>query len=110
MDTVFSLSPKGRRECAAEQPLLLRELHALLRMVGVEPTTALTRPSRCQPMAIFSEVASAWKSTTTGPPRGMRFSSASMQWNGQSAGGRKTRPSRLTTVSGPRAVCTVVHP
>jgi len=33
MDTVYSLSPKGRRECAAEQPLLLRELHQLLRMV-----------------------------------------------------------------------------
>ena len=27
------------------------------------PTTAVTRPSRCQPIAIFSEVASAWKST-----------------------------------------------
>lgn len=40
MDTVFSLSPKGRRECAAEQPLLLRELHALLRMVDGRRTRA----------------------------------------------------------------------
>ena len=28
------------------------------------PKTTLTRPSRCQPMAIFSLEASAWKSTT----------------------------------------------
>ena len=27
------------------------------------PTTAVTRPSRCHPIAIFSDVASAWKST-----------------------------------------------
>src|SRR5215213_6334844 len=29
------------------------------------PTTAVTRPSRCQPIATFSLVASAWKSTRT---------------------------------------------
>ena len=33
MDTVYTLSPKGQRECAANPPLLLRELHDLLRMV-----------------------------------------------------------------------------
>ena len=27
------------------------------------PTTAVTLPSRCQPIATFSDVASAWKST-----------------------------------------------
>ncbi len=27
------------------------------------PVTAVTRPSRCQPMAFFSEVISQWKST-----------------------------------------------
>ena len=29
------------------------------------PTHAVTRPSRCQPIATFSLVASAWKSTST---------------------------------------------
>ncbi len=33
MDTVYALSPKGQRECAATHPALLRELHDLLRMV-----------------------------------------------------------------------------
>lgn len=33
MDTVYALSPKGQRECAAENPALLRELRDLLRMV-----------------------------------------------------------------------------
>ncbi len=33
MDIVYALSPKGQRECAAERPALLRELHDLLRMV-----------------------------------------------------------------------------
>ena len=33
MDAVYVLSPKGQRECGAERPVLLRELHDLLRMV-----------------------------------------------------------------------------
>lgn len=33
MDTVYTLSLKGQRECAAKRPTLLRELHQLLRMV-----------------------------------------------------------------------------
>ena len=40
MNTVFALSPKGQRECAAEHPMLLRELHDLLRMVDGRRTRA----------------------------------------------------------------------
>ena len=40
MNTVFALSPKGQRECAAEHPMLLRELHELLRMVDGRRTRA----------------------------------------------------------------------
>ena len=40
MDTVYTLSPKGQRECAAERPMLLRELHELLLMVDGRRTRA----------------------------------------------------------------------
>ena len=40
MNTVYTLSPKGQRECAAEHPMLLRELHDLLRMVDGRRTRA----------------------------------------------------------------------
>lgn len=40
MNTVYTLSPKGQRECAAEHPMLLRELHELLRMVDGRRTRA----------------------------------------------------------------------
>ncbi|MEZ5606617.1 MAG: hypothetical protein R3E52_05705 [Burkholderiaceae bacterium] len=40
MDTVYTLSPKGQRECAAEPPMLLRELHELLRLVDGRRTRA----------------------------------------------------------------------
>ena len=40
MNTVVALSPKGQRECAAEHPMLLRELHELLRMVDGRRTRA----------------------------------------------------------------------
>lgn len=40
METVYTLSPKGQRECAAEHPMLLRDLHDLLRMVDGRRTRA----------------------------------------------------------------------
>ena len=38
MNTVYALSPKGQRECAAAHPALLRELHDLLCMVDGKRT------------------------------------------------------------------------
>src|SRR3989304_1143631 len=59
------------------------------------PNTAATRPSRYQPMACFSLVASACMSTTTGPSA--PFSMASAVRNGQSMASMKVRPCRLRT-------------
>ncbi len=61
------------------------------------PSTASTRPSRCQPIATFSLVASAWKSTRI---RSASFSSRSSRpsitRNGERAAFRKTVPLRFT--------------
>ena len=46
------------------------------------PKTAATRPSRCQPIATFSLVTSAWKSTTT-QSASIRSRIASTSWNGE---------------------------
>ena len=40
MNTVYALSRKGQLECAAERPMLLRELHDLLRLVDGRRTRA----------------------------------------------------------------------
>ena len=62
------------------------------------PTTAVTLPSRCQPIAIFSDVASAWKSTKTMRARCFTFSiSFSTPANGSSMLSMNTRPIALTT-------------
>ena len=75
------------------------------------PNSAEILPSRCQPMQIFSDVASAWKSQRTIPSRGSGpASSASTAANGQSAGDMNVRPIKLTTVTSPSCVDTVVHP
>src|SRR5262249_29677500 len=64
------------------------------------PTTALTRPSRYQPMACDSLVASQCMSTTTmGVSALRRATSSSAFLNGQSRLGRKTRPIRLSTAT-----------
>ena len=64
------------------------------------PTTALTRPSRCQPMACDSDVASACMSTTMiGVSARSRSSSSSALRKGQSSCGRNTRPIRLSTAT-----------
>ena len=52
------------------------------------PTTALTRPSRNQAMAAFSDVASAWKSTRVIAGPGSASSRRSTHANGQSMGSR----------------------
>src|SRR6266545_4365277 len=64
------------------------------------PTTALTRPSRYQPMACDSLVASACMSTMmTAVSARRRASSSSALRKGQSRSGRKTRPMRLSTAT-----------
>ncbi len=65
------------------------------------PTTALTRPSRYQPMAFFSEVISQWKSSTRrggsgSPPPSSSWSSFV---NGESSWFMKTRPMALITAT-----------
>jgi hypothetical protein len=81
---------------AARQQLRIRGRH-----MGVGADTALARPSQKWPIAIFSDVASAWKSTNaacTCPPRGWARSTASMAENGSSKGWRmNTRPSTCAT-------------
>ena len=63
------------------------------------PTTAVAWPSRYQPIAIFSEVTSAWKSTKTicAPSAFSRATSRAAVVNGSSMLARKTRPITLTT-------------
>ena len=46
------------------------------------PKTAATRPSRCQPIATFSLLTSAWKSTTT-QSASIRSRIASTSWKGE---------------------------
>jgi len=66
------------------------------------PTHAVTRPSKCQPIATFSLVASACMSTSTWVvlPRNSA-SAASISANGERAASTNTVPERLTT---PRAM------
>ena len=62
------------------------------------PTTRLTWPSKEWPNAIFSLVASAWKSTTmaaTEAPRRYFASSAAVARNGQSSASMNSRPMAL---------------
>ena len=77
------------------------------------PITAVTRPSSMRASAIFSLVASAWKSTTTirrlraGPPRRARR----RRGTGSCGGERKSAPWRLTTATGvPSAAGCTVRP
>ena len=75
------------------------------------PTTAAARPSRCQPMAIFSLVISAWKSTKNAsawPSRRSRIASASTK--GERATFSITAPLRLMTASRMPAASTTVWP
>src|SRR6266545_238612 len=62
------------------------------------PNTPVTRPSRCHPIATFSDVASAWKSTmmTRAFARSASIS-LSTTVNGSSSGCMKIRPITLTT-------------
>jgi hypothetical protein len=74
------------------------------------PITAVALPSSGRASAIFSLVASAWKSTITiGVSRSASSTSASATSNGPTAGSRKSWPSRLITATGvPSAAgCTV---
>ena len=63
------------------------------------PSTAATRPSRCQPIATFSLVTSAWKSTITisAPFRRSSESSASAAGNGERATVSWSSPLRFST-------------
>ena len=76
------------------------------------PMTAETRPSRYQPIAIFSEVASACMSTKITFTSPARASSSSATRNGESAlAGMKTCPCRFRTPTGiPEAVACTVKP
>ena len=76
------------------------------------PTTAETRPSRYQPIATFSEVASPCMSTKmTLMCLGIFASSASATRNGSSVGGMNTRPCRFrTAASSPDRVFKMARP
>ena len=66
------------------------------------PMQRLTRPSTKWPIAIFSLVASACRSTTmasTVPPRRWRDSACSTQAKGSSRGSMKVRPITLSTMT-----------
>ncbi len=64
------------------------------------PSTAAARPSRCQPIATFSLVTSAWKSTTkTSASSARRSSSASASGNGERATFSPTAPLRFSTAT-----------
>ena len=63
--------------------------------------TAVTRPSSTRASAIFSLVASAWKSTRiTGVVRRASATSSSTTTNGWSATSRKSWPCRFSTATG----------
>jgi hypothetical protein len=75
------------------------------------PTHAVTRPSTCQPIATFSEVASAWKSSSMKSAFSRRSAiSASASENGDRAASTKTVPSRLVTASRAPFFSTTVDP
>jgi hypothetical protein len=71
------------------------------------PTTSVALPSRCQPIAIFSLVASAWKSTMMTRVRAFIASiSFSTTAKGSSIGTMNTRPCTLITPTArPSPVC-----
>ena len=76
------------------------------------PTTAPARPSRCQPIATFSEVTSAWKSTKKASAwsrRGAR-AGASASGNGERAARSCTCPIRLITQTRAPATSTITWP
>ena len=75
------------------------------------PTQAVTRPSRCQPIATFSLVASACMSTSTAsarPRSSARTASASAK--GERTAWRNTSPDRFTTPSRIPSRSTTVYP
>ena len=76
------------------------------------PKTHETLPSRNQPIATFSLVASACMSTMmTGVTIFRRATSRSAARNGQSSGSMKTRPMTLSTPTfSPASVATTVEP
>ena len=76
------------------------------------PITAVAEPSSSRPIATFSLVTSAWKSTsTTGVRSRAASTSAGPASNGLTAGSRCIRPSRLITVTSvPSAARTTVSP
>lgn len=75
------------------------------------PTQAVTRPSRYQPIATFSLVASAWKSTSTCDARSRSSAStASASANGDRAATRLTMPEMLMTASDLPLLSTIVWP
>ena len=62
------------------------------------PYSSEIEPSKKRPSAIFSDVASAWTSTTITLVVARRSSTSSRPTrNGSSTGGMKTRPIRFTT-------------
>src|SRR6185312_10903067 len=73
------------------------------------PSTAATRPSRCQPIATFSLVTSAWKSTivASASPRSRIASTAS---KGERATSSPTPPLRLITPTRIPPASTTVWP
>src|SRR5919107_490874 len=87
-------------------------LDALVVLGGMGvPTHAVTRPSRCHPIAAFSLVASAWKSTRTCVARARSSARiASTSANDDRAASRKTCPMRLTTPRLPPPPSTTVKP
>ena len=77
------------------------------------PTTALTRPSRYQPIAFFSEVISQWKSRIRigGSGSAAPSSSSSSLMNGESSWFMNTRPIALmTATSSPSSVWWISQP
>ena len=69
------------------------------------------RPSRCQPIATFSEVTSAWKSITKASARSAsRSSSASTSANGERAARSWTSPIRLITQTRDPPASTITCP
>ena len=95
----------------AAVPLALTRSSAVCTCVWV-PITAVTRPSRYCDMAIFSLVASAWRSTTMVSASVWASSTrASTMRNGEMPVPMKTWPMRLmTATSTPPAAARTVRP
>jgi len=75
------------------------------------PSTAATRPSSCHPIATFSLVSSAWKSTTiaSAPPKS-ESSSSSIAEKGERSTCMYIWPLRLITATLIPAASTIVWP